>query len=221
MTLKHPRYQDYVIKDGRLVGEFEEMYRDHGDPWVQSMELAASSEKIVGLHLLERLRERFGCGRVLELGCGHGHFAEAIRARGFDVVGIDISPTAVAQAKARYPGLDVRAGSLADHGMIREIAPDVIVMAEITWYVLQDLAVWKDFLSRQLPDAFLLHMLSMYPPGEQKYGRDYFTTLDELTLWFDMTYLERGAVFRGDGLTRTWFLGCQAPASLARWNEGL
>jgi hypothetical protein len=28
----HPRYQDYVIKGGRLVGEFEKMYCDHEDP---------------------------------------------------------------------------------------------------------------------------------------------------------------------------------------------
>ena len=25
---KHPRYQDYVIKNGALVGAFEEMYKD-------------------------------------------------------------------------------------------------------------------------------------------------------------------------------------------------
>ena len=25
---KYERYQDYVIRDGRLIGEFEQMYRD-------------------------------------------------------------------------------------------------------------------------------------------------------------------------------------------------
>lgn len=34
---KYQRYQDYVIRDGRLVGEFEEMYRDFDDPWGQSV----------------------------------------------------------------------------------------------------------------------------------------------------------------------------------------
>ena len=29
---KYSRYQDYVIKNGRLVGEFDEMYRDFDDP---------------------------------------------------------------------------------------------------------------------------------------------------------------------------------------------
>lgn len=53
---KHGRYQDYVIKDGRLVGEFEEMYRDHADPWLQSTREAFSTEKAAALNLLQRLR---------------------------------------------------------------------------------------------------------------------------------------------------------------------
>ncbi len=30
---KYSKYQDYVIKDGELVGEFEKMYQDFDDPW--------------------------------------------------------------------------------------------------------------------------------------------------------------------------------------------
>ena len=29
---KHKKYQDYVIKNGKLIGEFEEMYKDFDDP---------------------------------------------------------------------------------------------------------------------------------------------------------------------------------------------
>ena len=32
------RYQDYVIKDGEFVGDFEGMYRDCENPWLQSHE---------------------------------------------------------------------------------------------------------------------------------------------------------------------------------------
>jgi SAM-dependent methyltransferase len=39
--------------------------------------------------------------RVLELGCGAGNIAGSLVARGFDVTGIDISPTAVAWANER------------------------------------------------------------------------------------------------------------------------
>ena len=30
------RYQDYVIKDGKFIGKFEEMYQKFDDPWHQS-----------------------------------------------------------------------------------------------------------------------------------------------------------------------------------------
>ena len=35
---KYTRYQGYVIKEGKLVAEFEAMYQDFGDPWKQGAE---------------------------------------------------------------------------------------------------------------------------------------------------------------------------------------
>ena len=31
--MKKNNYQDYVIKDGALVGDFDGLYRDFEDPW--------------------------------------------------------------------------------------------------------------------------------------------------------------------------------------------
>lgn len=46
------------------------------------------------------LRERYGIrGKVLDVGCGHGFFLEAAKAKGLTPVGIDLSPQAVAYAK--------------------------------------------------------------------------------------------------------------------------
>lgn len=218
---KYPRYQDYVIKDGQLVGEFEQMYRDHDDPWKQSQELSSSSEKIVGLHLLRRLNQRFGCTRVVEMGCGLGHYAHAIAENGLDVVGLDVSATAVEQGRSLYPGLELRQGSLEQHDLLERLRPDVIVMAEISWYVLPHLQPLLEFLRDRLPRTKLLHMLSFYPGDQQKYGRDYFTTLADMLDFFDMIYLESGQVMRGDDMIRTWFLGTFIPQDLELWNEGL
>jgi 2-polyprenyl-3-methyl-5-hydroxy-6-metoxy-1,4-benzoquinol methylase len=41
---------------------------------------------------------------VLDAGCGNGHFAEALRQKGYEVVGIDLEPTAIAHARERCPG---------------------------------------------------------------------------------------------------------------------
>ncbi|HEU0162946.1 MAG TPA: methyltransferase domain-containing protein [Rhizomicrobium sp.] len=208
---KHPRYQDYVIADGKLVGDFETMYRDFDDPWEQTTREEFASEKAVALNLLARLKARNGCRRVLELGCGFGDFAAKATALGYDSFGLDISETAIAKAKARHPQTTFMTGTLSDHGLIRDVRPDVIVMAEITWYVLEQLPDFIAFLKRDLPQTYLVHLLMTYAPGVQKYGADVFTNLDEIKAYFGFDYLESGLVHY-DGGARTWFLGKPRPA---------
>jgi len=59
----------------------------------------------------ERRAMRFVRGRVLDLGCGAGRVGLHLQSRGFEVVGIDVSPLAVEVARRR--GLaDARLGTL-------------------------------------------------------------------------------------------------------------
>ena len=54
--------------------------------------------------LLEELSRRHGHrGLVIDLGCGSGILAEQLSARGFDVLGIDLSPACIALARQRVP----------------------------------------------------------------------------------------------------------------------
>jgi len=62
---KYSKYQDYVIRDGKLVGEFEQMYRDYDDPWEQSARERFASEKAVALNLLAKLKAEGGQGPFL------------------------------------------------------------------------------------------------------------------------------------------------------------
>jgi 2-polyprenyl-3-methyl-5-hydroxy-6-metoxy-1,4-benzoquinol methylase len=43
--------------------------------------------------------------RVLDVGCGNGFWAGALARRGFEVVGLDPSPTGIAAARTAMPGL--------------------------------------------------------------------------------------------------------------------
>src|SRR6266704_3628900 len=68
---------------------------------------------------MEREALRLVRGRVLDVGCGPGRHALSLQKKGFDVVGIDASPTQVALARIRgvlqvYPA-SVLAGSAGDH----------------------------------------------------------------------------------------------------------
>lgn len=47
-------------------------------------------------------------GRALVPGCGRGHEVALAAAHGLDVLGLDIAPTAVAEARVRYPNLAER-----------------------------------------------------------------------------------------------------------------
>lgn len=200
---KYPRYQDYVIKDGHLVGEFEQMYRDYDDPWWQTTDESAS-DKALAIHLLRRLRVT----RVMELGSGLGQFTANLAAAGFNVLGVDISPTAVEKARTRYPSCDFRVGDILDFEIYQSFTPQAIVMAEITWYVLDKLDAFLAFLKRTLPDVYVIHLLVTYPPGVQQHGADRFTTLPEIMRYFGMEYLEWGEIHQAHAeTTKTFFLG--------------
>ena len=203
---KYLRYQDYVIRDGRLVGEFDEMYRDHTDPWEQTTRERFASEKAVALNLISRLKAERGARVVVELGSGLGDFTARIAELGVHVIGIDISQTAVDKARARHPSIDFICGRFSYHEALRDLKPDIVVMADITWYVLDELPAFLSFFKRDLPQTWLIHLLMTYAPGIQRYGAKFFTDLDGIKRYFGLNYLESGLVHYDRG-ARSWFAG--------------
>lgn len=204
-TKKHDRYQDYVIRDGRLVGEFDEMYRDHADPWHQSSREAFSTEKAAALNLLQRLRAR----RVIEVGCGLGYFTKRIAETGCEVLGLDVAATAVAKARELHgsPTSHFLQADILDVAPYRDFQPDAVIMAEVTWYVLDKLPAYLRLLREELPGRHLIHLLNTYPPGQQQYGREYFTDLAGIMRYFAFDHLEWGEVHDAEkqGSVRTYF----------------
>lgn len=207
MNPKYSRCQDYVIKNGALVGEFEEMYRDHEDPWEQSTREAFATEKAMVLNVMEAMQPK----TVLELGCGLGHFTARIKARGIPrVVGVDISKTAIEKARRLHPDCEFMEGDILDFQTYERYRPDIIVMGEISWYVLEKLNRFKQFLREKMPSTYVVHLLTTYSPGKQEYGKNHFTNLEEILKFFEMNYVEYGEVrkpFLHDDCRRTYFLG--------------
>src|SRR5687767_1844195 len=60
------------------------------------------------LPLKEYLESHAVSGRALVPGCGRGHEVALAVEHGLDATGLDIAPTAVAEARARYPELAER-----------------------------------------------------------------------------------------------------------------
>jgi SAM-dependent methyltransferase len=51
-------------------------------------------------------------GRIVDVGCGPGHVAAYLAARGAEVEGIDLSPEMIAEAAASHPGIAFRAADM-------------------------------------------------------------------------------------------------------------
>jgi SAM-dependent methyltransferase len=194
-TKKSKRYQDYVIKDGILVGDFEGLYRDFDDPWHQSIDDSFSdSRRLLMIHWANKLRNKYSSKIVVEIGCGFGHITNLLTESNFQTLGIDVSETAVKKAKLLYPKSDYILAGINDFDIYTEKEPDIFVMPEVTWYILDDLDNFltnlKKYARKRSKPTFLIHLLATYASGVQKYGAKKFTTLDEIVSYFDLDYLE-------------------------------
>lgn len=201
-------YQDYVIKDGQLVADFNGLYRDFEDPWHQSRsDHLHDTRRQVAISWCERLRSIEGSekvSRVVEVGCGFGFMTNRLREMGFASVGVDIAENAIDLARSKNPASTFMVYGIENEGLLRDLDPDIVVMAEVTWYVLDHLAGFtarlRDFASQRERPTYLIHLLTTYAPGVQKYGREFFTDLDGILNFFELEYLEAGFVRtpRGD-----------------------
>jgi SAM-dependent methyltransferase len=84
------------------------------------------------------LADRLGCGgqRVLDAGCGTGGFLRAGLDSGWfeDATGVDISPAAIALARRRVPGAELRVAPLRDLPF-DALAFDIVVANDVIQHV--------------------------------------------------------------------------------------
>lgn len=170
------RYQDYVIKDGQLVGNFEEMYLNSADvPWHQDKTAFALFREF-DLAIVRHFNAFARWGRVLDVGCGLGHFTARLKASlpEAEVHGIDISRTAIAKAQTLHPTIafdsaDLRYEFPQDKGKF-----DLVFMADLLWYVLPELqAVFSNVKSLLREDGWI-YITQSVPGLPDYYGKNVF-----------------------------------------------
>jgi SAM-dependent methyltransferase len=87
--------------------------------------------------------------RVLDVGCGEGHFAVALTRSGAEVVGVDVAEEPLRRARARHPNLDVRLAEPEAPLPIEDASFDVVWAGETIEHV-ADTAGWLSELRRVL-----------------------------------------------------------------------
>src|SRR4051794_7579029 len=82
------------------------------------------------------LLERVARGdRVLDVGCGEGHFTAALHEHGAHPIGVDVVAEPLRRARDRHPALDFRLGTLEGPLVLDDGAVDVVWAGEVIEHV--------------------------------------------------------------------------------------
>ena len=142
-------YHKYVFNQASrsLVGEWEKMYRQESvegfDSWHQDD--SRQLQRMISLQILGM----YNFGKILDIGCGKGSFTHLLKKRNNEVIGVDVSETAIATAAVRYPDIDFRSADITNPESLSKLAQefsspgaDLAVCCEILSYV----ADWRGLL---------------------------------------------------------------------------
>ena len=138
------KYQNFVIKNGKFIGKFEEMYRKISDPW----NLLKKNNKTKNLNYqviynyCEQIQIRSSKKlTTLEIGCGFPQISYELYLKKFKVYGTDISKTVIEKSKIKYPKIknNLFVSNFLNFSLYEKLKPDIIILSDISWYVLPDL----------------------------------------------------------------------------------
>ena len=169
----------------RVMPEWENRYQAGETPWEKGqaapplMELLAEPEPV-----------DWGRGPILVPGCGYGHDVRALAALGIPVLGVDLSPTAVARARD-FPKVGDENYELADVLQPAWLnGRQFSAVWEHTCFCAIDPADrgrYAEVMASCLPVGGLLvgvFFINPFDPGEEREGPPFGTTVAELDAWF-------------------------------------
>jgi 2-polyprenyl-3-methyl-5-hydroxy-6-metoxy-1,4-benzoquinol methylase len=121
--------------------------------------MAPVESRIREAFLLERVAS-LGAGmdrpvRVLDVGCGEGHFAQALMRAGADVTAVDVATEPLRRARTRNPGIDARLVQPEGSLPLEDASFDAVWAGETIEHV-ADTSRWLSELRRVLRSGGLV-----------------------------------------------------------------
>ena len=171
------KYQDFVIKDGKFIGDFEQMYKKFDNPWHQ-----ADTENVdfsFSRNAVACFINKYGIKSLVEFGCGLGFTSNFLKTNTkVDLLGIDISPTCIKKAQKNFPEIKFKTDTIDNIDLYQDY--EAFFFSEISWYLLENNTINKvfDSMRMNLKGKFLIHNLVFYKENQQ-YGKDYFSSPEE------------------------------------------
>jgi len=161
-------YHKYVFDQSSrsLVGDWEKMYRQESvegfDSWHQDD--SRQLQRLISLQIIGM----YHFGKILDIGCGKGSFTHLLKKRNNEVIGVDVSETAIATAAVRYPDIVFRKADVTNPDLLSELArgfsspgADLAVCCEILSYV----SDWQELLRTLSQHSRYLLVCLDIPPG--------------------------------------------------------
>ncbi|MEM9635801.1 MAG: class I SAM-dependent methyltransferase [Pseudomonadota bacterium] len=178
-------YHDYVFKDGRLVGDFEGMYRNSADvPWHQDI---SAFDVISDIDIAILKREAFD--RICDVGCGLGHFTARLKnelsgksdSLPGEVIGLDVSPKAVEDASALHSNCEFQVADILSDDFVDVPGQfDLVVCRGVLWYVVQDLEKVLSRLAQLGKECGKILVTLSFPPSKTWVGQGILGSPEDL-----------------------------------------
>jgi SAM-dependent methyltransferase len=219
MAERSKDYHDYVFRDGKLVAEFEDMYRYSEEvPWCQD-----AQDNWIDVRLTVELFRDIGLfDEIHDLGCGLGYYLNLMKnrlgvkeCRGF---GYDISETACVSAKNNFPecsfqSIDLTLASSKPSTFQNQPpkASRLFIIRGTLWYVFPKLSnVVKMIRSMMSPGDNLL-VVQNFPPLDSSFvGKEVMPNHSALIRHFAGLFLPIRHLWYEDtikGANDNWFIG--------------
>jgi len=129
--------------------------------------------------------------KILDIGCGTGHYVSSLSSKGLDVLGIDISPSMIKKAKENFPDFKFRVGNALDENILEPNSFTHILCMYFTIYYFKDKTqFFNNCFKWLMPGGYLIvHLVDrerfdpILPPGNpllyvspQRYAKERITS---------------------------------------------
>lgn len=210
-------YHDFVIKNGKLIGEFEQMYKKSSEiPWHQDKQLDWLDVKLT----MDLLQEYLPFDYICDFGCGLGFFLDILRtyvaSPKCELVGYDVSPTCCEKAKKIFPDvefhvLDLMKDSKQTGKKKKSKEKRLFVIRGTLWYVFPKMSnVVKNIKELTNKDDFLLISQNFPPLRSDFVGKEVIANSADIVKWFSDNFSPARTIWLEDwfsGGNDNWFIG--------------
>ena len=174
-------YHKYVFdtNNRKFVGHFEEMYQNEDcnnyDSWFQ--EDLTHLGKQISLTLLNR----YNFNSILDIGCGKGTFTHLLKKANNQVIGTDISETAIMKAKSKYRGVEFLTLTANEALGLRKHW-DLVILSEVLSYIKN----WDEMLLNVAEQSNYIYISLYLPPNPIGFVKNFTELKTEISKYFDI-----------------------------------